>query len=316
VRRASARNIKIAAAIQSQMPVCDAPKLKDAVNFDESRAAPVHRWFRYREGFSPAIFDMLSDTKRVFDPFCGCGTTLIEAQRRGLSAVGTDVNPLAVFVANVKTRNYTAVHRREFSVWAKRGSQWRRAWQPPNMPLLPKLFLPEALNELLRIRAGIENCPNALVRDLLKLCWLNILERCSNVFKEGNGLKYRNKKRQPGRYETTPDHVWIPRYFGPSVRSFVQARWHEQCFSVANDLPSAARRSSAIEILERSSLDADITDAVRTCDASIFSPPQLLLAAEDRVGHALARFLRKVARIFLQGIVRIFSGRIVGGVAF
>ncbi len=271
---APTRNVEIAAVIQSQILVRDAPELRNMVNFDESRTAPVHRWFRYREGFSPAILDMLSEPRRVFDPFCGCGTTLIEAKRRGISAVGTDVNPLAVFVAKAKTRNYTAKHHREFEASAKRAVLCRSAWPEPKMPLLPKLFQPEALNELLRLRAGLEACENAKVKDLLRLCWLNILESCSNVFKEGNGLKYRNKKRQPGRYATVLDEVWIPRYFGPSIRNFVRQRWRDQCLLVSKDLEQPVRREpSKIEVLERSCLDATIRDEVQTCDAALFSPP-------------------------------------------
>lgn len=32
---------------------------------------------------------------RVLDPFCGSGTTLVEAQRAGLATVGIDLNPIA-----------------------------------------------------------------------------------------------------------------------------------------------------------------------------------------------------------------------------
>jgi putative DNA methylase len=35
----------------------------------------------------------------VFDPFCGGGSALIEAQRLGLEAVGSDLNPVAVLIA-------------------------------------------------------------------------------------------------------------------------------------------------------------------------------------------------------------------------
>jgi len=270
----SALNEKLALAMQSQTPVYDEPGLRKAVNFDGSRSVPVHRWFKYREGFSPSILDRLNGNQRVFDPFCGCGTTLIEAKRRGVNAVGTDVNPLAVFVARVKTRNYNAKHRREFKIWTKRASEFRGMWPAPEMHLLPKLFQPEALTELLRLRAGLENCDDSRVRDLLRLCWLNILERCSNVFKEGNGLKYRNKKRQPGRYATVPDRIWIPRYFGDSIRDFVRRRWREQCVAVACDLEETTEGGqSKIDILERSCLDASIGEEVQKCDASVFSPP-------------------------------------------
>lgn len=39
----------------------------------------------------------------VLDPFMGCGTTLVEAARRGHEAWGTDINPLAVRIAQAKT---------------------------------------------------------------------------------------------------------------------------------------------------------------------------------------------------------------------
>jgi len=41
----------------------------------------------------------------VLDPFCGSGTTLVEARLRGLPCVGVDLNPLAVAVASGKTQD-------------------------------------------------------------------------------------------------------------------------------------------------------------------------------------------------------------------
>lgn len=39
----------------------------------------------------------------ILDPFCGSGTTLLEAQRAGYSTVGIDINPIACLIAKVKT---------------------------------------------------------------------------------------------------------------------------------------------------------------------------------------------------------------------
>jgi 16S rRNA G966 N2-methylase RsmD len=39
----------------------------------------------------------------VLDPFCGSGTTLIEARRLGLASVGIDLNPVAVLIARTST---------------------------------------------------------------------------------------------------------------------------------------------------------------------------------------------------------------------
>ena len=39
----------------------------------------------------------------LFDPYCGTGTSLLEAKLAGMDAVGTDLNPLARLIASVKT---------------------------------------------------------------------------------------------------------------------------------------------------------------------------------------------------------------------
>lgn len=39
---------------------------------------------------------------KILDPFCGSGTTLVEAQLANRRAVGNDINPLAVLLSKVK----------------------------------------------------------------------------------------------------------------------------------------------------------------------------------------------------------------------
>src|SRR5688572_5041948 len=40
--------------------------------------------------------------RTIVDPFCGSGTTLVEARAAGFRAAGVDLNPLAVLVARAK----------------------------------------------------------------------------------------------------------------------------------------------------------------------------------------------------------------------
>lgn len=69
----------------------------------------VHDWYRIILGYSDHLVARLLDEfeigsgQRVLDPFCGTGTTLIECQKRGVSATGVDANPSSLFAANVKT---------------------------------------------------------------------------------------------------------------------------------------------------------------------------------------------------------------------
>ncbi|MBE8159055.1 MAG: DNA methyltransferase, partial [Betaproteobacteria bacterium] len=41
--------------------------------------------------------------KLLFDPYCGTGSSLLEANVRGINAIGTDLNPLARLIARTKT---------------------------------------------------------------------------------------------------------------------------------------------------------------------------------------------------------------------
>lgn len=42
-------------------------------------------------------------SKLLFDPYCGTGTSLVEANLKGIDAIGTDINPLARLIATAKT---------------------------------------------------------------------------------------------------------------------------------------------------------------------------------------------------------------------
>ncbi|MCB1189808.1 MAG: DNA methyltransferase [Leptospiraceae bacterium] len=43
------------------------------------------------------------NAKLLFDPYCGTGTSLVEANLKGIDAIGTDLNPLARLISKTKT---------------------------------------------------------------------------------------------------------------------------------------------------------------------------------------------------------------------
>ena len=70
-----------------------------------------HRVHPYPAMLHPLVVNrLLSDYARkgniVFDPFCGSGAVLLGALIRGHSAVGFDINPLALLIAQAKTMQY------------------------------------------------------------------------------------------------------------------------------------------------------------------------------------------------------------------
>lgn len=259
------------------LPIVPSPELANSVHWTPSQRIPVHRWFRYREGYSPHLFAYFPDSRTRLDPFCGCGTTLLESAKQGVRSFGVDLNPLATFVARVKTRTYTRGDSLAFSALAERATVESRdipPCEPPAYPLISKLFLPESLDTLLRIKAYIQTVDNPKLRNVARLAWLAILERCANVFKEGNGLKYRNKRRRPGQYVTVPDEEWIPKYFGKSIPSFVIHQWRAKCTEISQDMLAVHLvPGTTPRIRTGSCLDNATLDFGAPVDLVIFSPP-------------------------------------------
>ncbi|WP_343408679.1 DNA methyltransferase [Candidatus Amarolinea dominans] len=72
----------------------------------EDRA--FHDWYRFVLSFPPHLVRHYLDDFNVgpedpvLDPFCGTGTTVIEARRRHLSGIGLEANPFAHFASSVK----------------------------------------------------------------------------------------------------------------------------------------------------------------------------------------------------------------------
>ncbi len=95
----------------------------EAAQSAEPVSGLTHNFYRYPARFSPAFaraailaFTKPGDT--VFDPFMGGGTTLVEASALRRRAVGTDINPLAVFVAQAKTTPLSRADLVEIFHWA------------------------------------------------------------------------------------------------------------------------------------------------------------------------------------------------------
>ncbi len=68
----------------------------------------THGFHTYPAKMVPQIAKALLDeygknATNLFDPYCGTGTSLIEANLHGLNGIGTDLNPLARLIAKTKT---------------------------------------------------------------------------------------------------------------------------------------------------------------------------------------------------------------------
>jgi len=87
----------------------DKDKILNIVLHAEDTTYLTHNFHPFPGKFIPQIPNLfirqLSREKdTVFDPFCGSGTTLVEAKLLGRHSVGVDIHPLGVFMSKVKTK--------------------------------------------------------------------------------------------------------------------------------------------------------------------------------------------------------------------
>lgn len=73
-------------------------------DFPDSTGGPVLHPYpaRFISEIPAQALDLLQVEGPVLDPFCGSGTTLAEARRRGLPSAGVDLNPIACLISRVR----------------------------------------------------------------------------------------------------------------------------------------------------------------------------------------------------------------------
>ena len=73
----------------------------------DNMSSPVHNWYKFTAGFSYKFVDIILEDYVgqdivVYEPFAGCGTTLVECQKLGFRSVGNESQELMCNVINAK----------------------------------------------------------------------------------------------------------------------------------------------------------------------------------------------------------------------
>ncbi len=101
------RDATIAACPSEQLPIWAGLENNTANKLAKNDKA-FHDWYRFVLSFPPHLVrgyieDFgLGNKATVLDPFCGTGTTVVEAKLNGLKAIGVEANPMAHFAGYVK----------------------------------------------------------------------------------------------------------------------------------------------------------------------------------------------------------------------
>ena len=164
--------------------------------FADNKHRPIHRWVPWIAGFSSEFvrdaFNRYLPTKRkeavvVLDPFCGVGTTLIEALRSGHDAVGFEINPYAALATRAKCEAAKISPLQLNNYILKFEDYMRAADAEGDSVLAPEhfrsripFFGPRAGMKVLKALRFIKRLRVAPIQDLFSLAFGSVMVNLSN----------------------------------------------------------------------------------------------------------------------------------------
>jgi DNA modification methylase len=189
--------------------------MNDHSNKDSSKTEPkrrrnylLHDFHPYKGRFYPQMIKPLINCyckprDTILDPFCGSGTTLVEASLMGIGSIGIDLNPIALFITKVKMQSLYMSYKdtivkceRLLKVLKRRIMLLRKDYSRyshiidkdseslhdflDNIPNKEAWFNPGVLEELFAIRSAIEECEIPEIRDFMLLALSAIVKDVSN----------------------------------------------------------------------------------------------------------------------------------------
>lgn len=175
-----------------------------------------HRWYHYKEGFSPILVEKaieLSELQNgdvILDPFNGSGTTTLTASGKGYSSIGIEVNPFTSFLALAKTKSANVS---EFDRWsetvvsaAKKGRKSRLIGYS-TFSKTEKLHKWLFNDDVLRSFEGGWETASAIrsnnLRALIRLALISSAMQNCNAKRDGKCLRYRKTWAKHTRDSTT-----------------------------------------------------------------------------------------------------------------
>jgi len=179
---------------------------RQSVSYQLSKNDSLHRWLKYKEGFSADLVKKLLkefDIKQgdtVLDPFVGSGTTSLVCKMQGINSIGFDVLPMSEIAIKAKQSvlDYDLTEIKQVI------SEIENMSMPDNYNnRTPYITItdgayPENTEKEIAFFTEWNNKSNYadITKNLITLCILNSLEKVSYTAKDGQFLRwdYRSKK--------------------------------------------------------------------------------------------------------------------------
>ncbi len=139
---------------------------------------------------------------RVFDPFCGSGTVLLEATLNGYKGYGCDINPTAVEIAKVKNNIFRVspydfekhinLFKQELANYAN--FDYHEVFDKESIGEIESWFPIKVINKMAFILKKIETVPNKQIQDFLRIILSSIIREISQ--QDPSDLRIRRRKEQ------------------------------------------------------------------------------------------------------------------------
>ena len=179
----------------------------------QSTRYSAHGLHEYRGKFNPQVVRAIGNLLGleaghwILDPFCGSGTTLLEAAHIGWNSVGLDVNPLGVLIANAKVaaiktnpRVLAAEAEALISRLEKQSSSvdvnWRE--QLPNSEYLENWFTEPVLTQLAIILGNIDKVATPKLQAIFRVVLSDVCREVS--LQDPGDLRIRRRKNPEATY--------------------------------------------------------------------------------------------------------------------
>lgn len=198
----------------------------------------------------------------VLDPFCGSGTTLVEAKLSGRNSFGVDINPLAKLLTKVKTSPLDFEKLKTLFEEIMNDILYGKTdVRSPKFPDIDYWFSPRAQRKLMIIKEAVERIKEADYKDFFGVCFSAIIRRSS----------YADPRISPAckskRMRALIQKGWEPPVFDRFKKVTKTSIRHHQTFTEKCDPQVFAR------IIGRNGKEVDLEDEV--VDLVITSPPYI-----------------------------------------
>ena len=139
---------------------------------------------RFIESIPRSLIQVLEvpSERFVLDPFCGSGTTLLEAQKLGKKSIGIDLNPIACLISRVKTQpiNSDLLNIGEGVCKIAREHYEKDILEIPQIPNLDHWFKVDVQKAIFALISEINKIEDLELQDALRFSLSSIIVRVSN----------------------------------------------------------------------------------------------------------------------------------------